>query len=202
MAIPGSDARLRGSLASGRADRYSDIDICWVVPDDRFAVAKGLAGDAARRVRPVTSVRIDPGLARSDRRRLVFLRLAGLPLFWRVDLDILAYSVAADDAYDAGNDAARSEAGWSRPASAIENAVAALKAAVRGQAGTADGLLQRGYERIGAGPGTATSLAASIPRLAAYCALLEPGLAGLASEVRDASIALAGIGLLPPILTT
>jgi predicted nucleotidyltransferase len=199
IAIPGSDAILRGSLGSGRADHYSDIDISWVVPDDSFAVAEKLAADAARRVRPLTSLRIDPALARSDRRRLVFLRLASLPLFWRVDLDIRAHSVAADEAYDAGNVAARSEAGWSRPASAIENAVAALKAAARGQASTADGLLQRGYQRVSTDSGTATSLPASITRLADYCACLQPDLADLAAEVREASVALAGTGLLPSI---
>lgn len=33
---PGSRAELRGSLALGTADAYSDIDIAWTVPDDRF----------------------------------------------------------------------------------------------------------------------------------------------------------------------
>ena len=31
--VPGSRAQLRGSLGAGTADEYSDIDICWVVPD-------------------------------------------------------------------------------------------------------------------------------------------------------------------------
>jgi DNA polymerase sigma len=32
--IPGSQIGLRGSLGAGTADRYSDIDLCWVAPDD------------------------------------------------------------------------------------------------------------------------------------------------------------------------
>jgi hypothetical protein len=32
-------AELRGSVASGTADRYSDVDLCWVVPDEMFAAA-------------------------------------------------------------------------------------------------------------------------------------------------------------------
>src|SRR4051812_7799398 len=32
----GSDVALRGSLASGAADAYSDIDLTWVVPDGAF----------------------------------------------------------------------------------------------------------------------------------------------------------------------
>jgi hypothetical protein len=75
-----------------------------------------------------------------------------MPLFWRVDLDVRARSVAADDSYDDGNPAARDTAGWSLPASAIENAAAAIKNGVRGQTGITNGLLSRGYERIGLAP--------------------------------------------------
>ena len=60
-AIPGSQTGLRGSLASGTADRYSDIGLCWVVPDDRFAVAVDNAVKAVRSVRGVSSLRIDAG---------------------------------------------------------------------------------------------------------------------------------------------
>jgi len=67
-------------------------------------------------------------------------------------------SVAADDIYDAANRAAHSEAGWSPSVSAIENAIAAIKAAVRRQPSITDGLLCRGYERIGLDPGAAADL--------------------------------------------
>src|SRR5262245_21757901 len=135
--IPGSAAQLRGSLGAGTADDYSDIDICWVVPDQAFAEAIDTLGAALSQYNAVLSLRADPEFARSAKRRVVFARMWRMPLFWRVDIDIRARSIAADDRHDAGNPDACSDAGWSAPASAIENAVAAMKAAVRGQAGTA-----------------------------------------------------------------
>jgi hypothetical protein len=70
-----------------------------------------------------------------------------MPLFWRVDIDIRADSVATDDLYDAGNPDARSDTGWSAPASAIENAVAAIKAAVRGRAASERAVSSPGSSR-------------------------------------------------------
>ncbi len=199
--VPGSRTSLRGSLASGMADPYSDIDICWLVPDDRFAVAVESASAAIRSAHPVLSQRIDPDLSRSDRRRLVFIRLADVPLFWRVDIDIRTSSVAANDGYDDGNPAARSKAGWSRPASAIENAIAAIKAAVRHQGDVAIGLLSRGYARINLGFGPATDLPRAITVLADSCAALEPKLAYTAAEVREVVDALSRAELLQLTLT-
>jgi hypothetical protein len=190
--VPGSVTALRGSLAAGAADSYSDIDLCWVAWDETFGAAVSAAEGLAVRLASVRVVRIDPGLARSDRRRLVFVRLAGVPLFWRVDLDIRARSVAADDSYDEGNPAARDMTGWSRPASAIENAIAAVKSAIRGRADVASGLLSRGYERIGLVPAPQAGLTELITGLAESCARLEPGLAGMASEVREAAETLLG----------
>jgi predicted nucleotidyltransferase len=196
-AISHSGTELRGSLACGTADRYSDIDLSWVVPDDTFAAAVESAADAAGSVCPVSSLRLDPGLARSDRRRLIFVRLVGVPLFWRIDLDVRAASVAADHDYDDANPAARSEAGWSRPASAIENAAAAIKAAARGQASIADGLLSRGYQRIGLDPAPLAHLPDRITRLADSCAALEPGLTAMAAEVREVVTSFVRGGQLP-----
>jgi len=181
--VPGSRTQLRGSLASGSADQYSDIDICWVVPDASFAEAVDTTGAALSQVTAVLSLRTDPELARSARRRLVFARLSHVPLFWRVDIDILADSVAADDHPDASNPDARSDEGWSAPASAIENAIAAIKAAARGHADTADGLLRRGCERIGHNLGPSADPADTITNLADACAALEPGLTNMAAEV-------------------
>ncbi len=143
-------------------------------------------------------MRIDPGLARSDRRRLVFIRLAGVPLFWRVDLDVRARSVALDDSYDDGNPAARDDTGWSRPASALENAVAAIKSAVRGRTEVTSGLLSRGYERVGLVPPPDTSLTGLISGLAESCARLAQGLASMAGEVRYVAEALLTPSLGPP----
>lgn len=183
--IPGSVAELRGSLGSGTADDYSDIDICWVVPDDSFTEAVDTLGAALSRETAVLSLRTDPEFARSARRRLVFARLYGMPLFWRVDIDIRARSVAADDLYDAGNPDARSDTGWSGPASAIENAIAATKAAARGQADTADGLLHRGFERVGRDPEHTDDRADAITSLADACATQESSLTEMAAEVHQ-----------------
>lgn len=184
---PRSAVSLRGSLASGTADAYSDIDLCWVVPDDEFERRLASIDQVLTRVDQVLSLRVDPDFARSSRRRLVFARLAGLPLFWRVDLDVRGASVGHDDGYDAHNPAVRSEEGWSRPASALENAIAAIKALVRGQAGVCDGLLRRGYERIGAVLDPAAEPGVAIVGLAETCAEQEPGLRDLAMQVRQAA---------------
>lgn len=181
--VPGSVAKIRGAMGSGTADDYSDIDIGWVVPDDSFTEAVDTVGAALSRASAVWSLRTDPEFARSARRRLVFARLYGMPLFWRVDIDIRASSAAADDLCDAGNPDARSEAGWSGPASAIENAIAAIKAAARGQADAADGFLRRGFEQIGHDPGPTDDLADAITSLANACATQESSLTNMAAEV-------------------
>jgi hypothetical protein len=190
--VPGSVAQLRGSLSAGTADGYSDIDICWVVPDQDFTEAVDTLGAALSQCAAVLSLRTDPELALSARRRVVFARLYGMPLFWRVDIDIRARSVAADDRYDVSNPDARSDAGWSAPASAIENAIAAIKAAVRGQADTAEALLRRGCERIGYDPGSTAFLAGAIIGLADACATQDAGLARMATEVQQVADQLLG----------
>ena len=190
--VPSSVAQLRGSLSSGTADDFSDIDICWVVPEQDFTEAVDTLGAALSQWAAVLSLRTDPELARSARRRLVFARLYGMPLFWRVDIDIRARSIAADDLYDIGNPDARSDAGSSAPASAIENAIAAIKSAVRGQADTADTLLRRGSERIEHDPGSTAFLACAITSLADACATQEPGLARMAAEVHQVADQLLG----------
>ena len=133
----------------------------------------------------VLALRTDPDYSCSAARRVVFARLYGLPLFWRVDVDIRAGAAAADDRYDAGTPAARSDAGWWAAASAIENVVAALKAAARGQADTAEDLLRRGCARIGHDPGPATDLAAAVTGLADACAAREPGLTRMTAELHQ-----------------
>jgi hypothetical protein len=181
--VPGSVAEIQGAMGSGTADDYSDIDICWMVPDDSFTEAVDTVGAALSRATAVLSLRTDPEFARSARRRLVFARLYGMPLFWRVDIDIRANSVAADDLYDAGNPDTRSDTGWSGPASAIKNAIAAIKAAARGRADAADGLLRCGFERIGHDPGPTADLTDAITSLADACATQESSLTNMAAEV-------------------
>ena len=147
-AAPGSVAQLRGSLAEGRADAYSDIDVFWEVPDDLFPDCAARIGVILGAVHTLESLRLDRDFQHSDRRRLVFAQFADQPLFWRFDLDIFAQSVNRDLEYDVRNPAARGS-DWSAAQSALMNAVAAIKAMLRGQPDTASELLRRGYERVG-----------------------------------------------------
>ncbi|WP_443051091.1 nucleotidyltransferase family protein [Streptomyces sp. JV185] len=122
---PGSRVELRGSLARGTADPYSDIDLAWTVPGDRFDDCLAAVREVLEAVRPLDSLRTDPESRNSRERRLVFAAFRGLPLFWRVDPEIVA-SPAADGrghVAEHGDD-------WSPYASALANAVAATKAFV------------------------------------------------------------------------
>lgn len=179
---PGSRAELRGSLARGTADAYSDIDLAWIVPDDRFDACVAAVPDLLGTVRGVASLRVDPDLQNSRKRRLLFADFDGLPLFWRLDLEITAHSVADRPGYDQGNPAACGD-DWSRPASALANAVAAVKAVLRGQPQTARGLLERGFARIGAVDAVSGDWAADITRLAEAAAAVEPARGPLAERV-------------------
>ncbi|MFJ5677777.1 hypothetical protein [Streptomyces sp. NPDC093097] len=198
-ACPGSRTRLLGSLAAGTADDYSDLDVEWVVPDREFAACLARAESALERVRPVAAVRRDPAFLHSDRRRLLFVRFTGVSLFWRLDLDVRAESVAHDADYDRDNPGARAREGeWSRPASALANAIGAVKAVARQRPDEARGLLDRGFARIGVpyevgagadarrGGEEATALepdwAAEVGRLARAAARLEPELRPLAEQ--------------------
>ncbi|MFD7640745.1 nucleotidyltransferase domain-containing protein [Kitasatospora sp. NPDC059795] len=181
---PGSSARLRGSLAAGTADRFSDIDVCWVVPDDAFPACLTAGAAALARVRPVEQVRCDPDFLHSDRRRLLFVRFAGVPLFWRLDLDVRAASVADEPDYDTGNPAARADdSEWSRPASALANAVAAVKALARGRPDTAHALIARAFTRLGLPHPATGDPYLDIYRLAAAATRQDATLAPLAARV-------------------
>ncbi|WP_198956977.1 nucleotidyltransferase domain-containing protein [Streptomyces sp. CB01249] len=181
---PGSRVELTGSLGSGTADAFSDIDIAWVVPDTRFPDCLDRAVAVLGGVRPVDSVRLDPDFYRSDRRRLLFVRFAGVPLFWRLDLDVRTASVADDPHYDAENPAARArDDEWSRPASALANAIGAVKAVARNRDDEARGLLDRGFARIGENDRASGAWGHDVARLAHAAALREPSLSDLAAQV-------------------
>lgn len=147
-AVPGSTAGLRGSLAVGNADPYSDIDLLWELPDELFPAALVRLEDTLSSVQGLESLRFDPALQNSDQHRLVFAQFKGMPLFWRVDIEIFARSIHRDPCYDLHNEIARG-ADWSPTHSALMNAVAALKAVLRGQDEQARQLLVRGFERAG-----------------------------------------------------
>ncbi|MFE3149018.1 hypothetical protein ACFXJ6_20575 [Streptomyces sp. NPDC059218] len=219
---PGSRAELRGSLARGTADAYSDIDIAWTVPGARFDACLDAVPEVLGAVAPLDSLRTDPDSRNSRERRLLFAAFRGLPLFWRVDLEVawsadpevawrvgpeVAWPVGPEVAWRVGPEAARrvgqevasaSGAGrsgpdrddpvahgdeWSRPASALANAVAATKAVLRGQPQNARGLLERGFRRIDAPDDVSGLWCADIRRLAEEAAGREPDLCPLADRV-------------------
>ncbi|MET9558297.1 hypothetical protein [Streptomyces sp. NPDC006645] len=182
--VPGSWTRLLGSLATGEADAYSDIDVEWVVPDGAFAGCVASAESVLDRVLTVAEVRQDPDLLHSDRRRVLFVRFERVPLFWRLDLSVRAESVADDVEYDAANPAARAREGeWSRPASALANALGAVKAVARQRPDDARALLRRGFDRIGEPDAVAGAQPRDIARLARASARQDPRLAALAEQV-------------------
>jgi predicted transcriptional regulator len=147
-AMPGSTAQLRGSLAEGRADPYSDIDIFWEVPDDLFQVSVTCIADILSTVHSLGSIRSSPEFQNSGKRRLIFVQFENMPLFWRLDLDIFALSVHRDLEYDLHNETAKGN-DWSLTHSALMNAIAAIKALLRNNETTAKQLISRGFERIG-----------------------------------------------------
>lgn len=183
-ACPGSRATLLGSLAAGTADAFSDIDVEWVVPDARFLASVTAAPETLARVQPVAAVRSDPEFHHSDRRRLLFVRFAGVSLFWRLDLSVRAESVADEADYDADNPAARAGEGeWSRPASALANALGAVKAVGRRRPDDARGLLDRGFARIDEADRATGDWAADITRLARAAARRDPALTELSGQI-------------------
>jgi hypothetical protein len=133
---PGSSPRLVGSLGSGSFDEFSDIDLRWRVGDVAAKVMSQI-GEILHRVDPVALLRFDPSSDRSSDRRILFVRFAGWPLFWRVDLEIFGDFSAVDPV-----------AAWSAQESALMNVIGALKAHRRGQPERADGLLRRGFDRL------------------------------------------------------
>jgi hypothetical protein len=101
------------------------------------------------RVGPLFSLRSDPEHADVAGHRLLFAAFRGLPLFWRLDLD-----VHADRRVEAGVPAAAATDPRPPAASTPASAVAAVMAVCRGRQDTARGLLERGLLRVGAGPGS------------------------------------------------
>jgi hypothetical protein len=158
-AIEGSSFRARGSLADGTADRYSDIDAVWVVPNGCLQAAIDGLRRALEVVGPLFSIRFDARTSGKGR-CLAFVTFAHLPVFWRFDLWI----ETATPSDEAPEDGVAGEG--SSPESALANAVAAIKAVVRGRSEDAIGLLERGYPRVGSAYVPTGSLRADIIELA------------------------------------
>lgn len=187
-AVRDSVAVLRGSLADGRADAYSDIDVLWELPDAQFVPTVERLRSVLTAIRPVESLRWDPLSRQSLRHRLVFVRFAGLPLFWRLDLEVFARSAGRDPACDLAGGAAH-DSDWSVAESALANAVAAIKAHLRRHDDVADALVARAFQRLGQSPPTGI-LAKMISDLARCATEREPAFAELAERV--AALADAG----------
>lgn len=118
-----------------------------------------------------------------------------MPLFWRLDLDVRAASVADDPHYDAGNPAAQArEDEWSRPASALANAVGVVKAVARKRDEEARGLLERGFARIGEEDGATGDWAGDVARLAHAAVRRDSSLTDLAAQVTALAARYVGSG--------
>ena len=189
MAVPGSDISLRGSLATGEADQFSDIDLLWVVPGDRFLAAIACVREALASVSPVSSVRSDPEFQASSNRRLLFIQLANLPLFWRIDLEVRSRSEYGPER-PVPVQVPFCAAEWSAAASAAANAAATIKAVSRGRLSEARGLLERGFDRIGETFDPAESWMEAVVRLAPSSAALDPDVATFGQEVADLAMVL------------
>jgi hypothetical protein len=183
-AIDGSTFLLRGSLADGTADRYSDIDAVWIVPDGCLPGAVDRVSATLDTVRRVASARVDHSESR-ERQRLVLVTFADLPVFWRFDLAI--QEVSGPGAL-IGRGPAPSE--WSLPESALANAVAAIKALARGKTSVARGLLERGYQRVGETYERGASWRTDVARLAQLAGHADPSIAARADKVRRVAEAL------------
>lgn len=146
-AVPESKVKLKGSLAEGREDAYSDIDVFWEISDRVFEDAVSSLEDILEKVGGVESFRSDPAFQNSHKRRLCFVQFAGMPLFWRVDIEIFAQSLKGDFSYDLENEAAQGKE-WSPTHSALMNAIATVKALLRKQEGKAQEILNRGFVRV------------------------------------------------------
>jgi hypothetical protein len=147
-AAPGSAAEVQGSLVRGGADLYSDIDLLWEISDDQFdGCVRGLPFTLAQ-LHPVESLRFDPALQDSKKRRRVHARFEGFSLFWQCDIEIMAQSIRRDLSYDVGNPSAR---GPDRSAgeSMLMGTVAAMRAQMRGRQSVAQDLLGQALARIG-----------------------------------------------------
>jgi hypothetical protein len=177
-ACPGSTAELVGSLGAGEADVYSDIDIAWRVPAADFARCVEGARRTLGRVGPQLSLRADPDHAHAPGRRVLFAAFRGLPLFWRLDLD-----VRADLPGEAGVPAPGCTDPWSPAASALANAVAVIKAVRRSRPGTARALLERGMLRVGAQAAPTGDWRLDVARLTAAATSADPSQRSLAGAV-------------------
>ncbi|MFG2527276.1 hypothetical protein [Streptomyces sp. NPDC048516] len=175
---PEGRLELRGSLAGDAYDRYSDIDLLWTVPGERFAAAVAGAGEALAGALPLLTARSDPEFHDAADRRLLTYFFRDLPLFRRLDLDVRAATPAVGPVPTGG--------GWPLAVSALANAVGAVKAVRRGRdAETVRGLVERGGARVGVTERASGRWADDIARLVDAAERADPGAGELAGRVRE-----------------
>lgn len=177
-----SEVLLRGSLAEGCADQYSDIDLLWDVPDECFQSSVENIAYILAEAHPLGSIRSDPNFQHSRKRRLFFINFCDVPLFWRVDLDVFAKSVCRDPLSDVDNPAAQG-AEWSLPHSALANVVAAVKWHLRGDEVQAEELLARAFVRLSV-PEAAGDLRRRMMVLVTHAQRMDEGVVGFGNEVK------------------
>ena len=154
-AVPGSTARLRGSLAEGRADQYSDTDVCWEVPDEFFQASVERLPKILSEVHPVESLRSD----------------------------IFAQSIRRDREDDVHNEAAKGD-DWSLTHSALMNVIAAVKSLLRNEEEEAKQLLIRAFERVRL-PVPELTPQELVLKLTESVAAMDPTKAGLARKIEE-----------------
>jgi len=130
---------------------------------------------------PIESLRSDPNFQNSKKRRLFFVRFKDVPLFWRLDLDVFARSIKRNSEYDLDNPDARGD-DWSFAESALMNAIAAVRAHLRGKDDVARELMERAYQRVGL-DSPDLQLMELILRLADFVNTANPELRGLSGEI-------------------
>jgi hypothetical protein len=144
-AAPEPEALLRGAP---RADRYSDIDVLWEIPDACFQSCVDNVAAILSRVQPIDSVRPAPDFQNSRKRRLLFVRFEAVPLFWQLNLEVFAQSIQKNPSYDVNNPAARGSEG-PLSESVLANVIATAKAHLRRDDAEALSLLMRAYQCVG-----------------------------------------------------
>lgn len=179
------DVQLRGSLARGTDDIYSDIDLSAIVNPGALDCCLGEIRPVLEAQGRLLSFRYDPEWRHHRERRVLFVAYANLPLFWRIDLDIctpLGETAEAQGLTEVAD--------WSFTESAIWNGVGALKAWARGNSVAAEEMLDRAFARA-----NVTVAEGSVPQriadLASAVMARDGQLAELALKLHEAAALIA-----------
>ncbi len=174
-ACPAGEVCLIGSMAEPEeADAFSDVDVRWTIPPGQAAEQLQPLRAVLQQVGTVESLRVDPD-PRPDG-CLVFVRFAGWPLWWRVDLEV--HSPGAGSMDVAGSDA------WSPHESACMGVVVTLKALARNRPEAAEKLWARALRRVDA-PDVGGDWPRRIGSLLDHLEAASPSTADLVSRTRQ-----------------